>query len=230
MSDINISLLAMYNQMLRDPDSHTFLSADVFILPASFTNDDRYHLSQLILSETAEMEPVYPDADTMSTVVKAWSTARFPAWERILTALNEEYNPIHNYDRTEVETGSDTGTRATADTGTVTDADTGTVQDTADSTVTAQTTGFNSASFADDKKTISQGTSGSTRNLQLQRTNNLTQTETRNLANTRNLHVFGNIGVTTSAQMISGEIDIRKLDIYRIIADEFERYFCLLVY
>lgn len=247
MSDINLSLLGMYNQMQReDGVGPTFLDATVLMLPESFTNDDRNHLAQLILSETAELEPVYPDPATMVTVVKAWSSARVPAWERILAALEEEYNPIHNYDRTEVETGSDTGTRttadtgtkSTADTGTVTDADTGTIQDTTGSTVTGQTTGFNSASFADDKKTTSSGTAGSTRNLQLQRTNNLnrletnnlSQQETRNLANTRNLHVFGNIGVTTAAQMITGEMDIRKWDIFRIIADEFERYFCLLVY
>lgn len=231
MSDITLSLLGMYNQMQRETGAGpTFLDSGVFMLPESFTSDDRFHLAQLILSETAELEPVYPDPATMVTVVKAWSTARVPAWERILTALEEEYNPIHNYDRTELETETDTGTRTTADTGTVTNADTGTVNDTTGSTVTGQVTGFNSATFADDKKTTSSGTVGSTRNLQNLETRNTQNQETRNLTHGRQLHVYGNIGVTTAAQMITGELDIRKLDIFRIIADEFTRYFCLMVY
>lgn len=43
-------------------------------------------------------------------------------------------------------------------------------------------------------------------------------------------HMFGNIGVTTAAQMIEGELTIRRNDIYNIITNEFRRRFCLLVY
>ena len=43
-------------------------------------------------------------------------------------------------------------------------------------------------------------------------------------------HLYGNIGVTTAAQMIQGELEIRRNDIYNIITNEFRRRFCLLVY
>lgn len=43
-------------------------------------------------------------------------------------------------------------------------------------------------------------------------------------------HLYGNIGVTTAAQMIDGELEIRRNDAYNIITNEFRRRFCLLVY
>lgn len=230
MSDITLSILGIYNQQLRDDDQHTFLSPDVMQLPESFETADRQALAHIILLEGAELEAVYPDGRTMNTIVAAWSRARLPSWERMITALDEEYNPLHNYDRTEIATDTDTGTRTIADTGTVTNADTGTVNDTTGSTVTGQVTGFNSNSFADDKKTTSSGTVGSTRNLQNQETRNTQNLETRNLTSGHQLRAYGNIGVTTSAQMLEGELDVRKTDIYRIIADEFIRYFCIMVY
>ena len=48
--------------------------------------------------------------------------------------------------------------------------------------------------------------------------------------NTRKGHMYGNIGVTTAAQMITGELDVRQNDVYRIIANEFIREFCVRIY
>ena len=46
----------------------------------------------------------------------------------------------------------------------------------------------------------------------------------------RNAHLYGNIGVVTSAQMLEGEIEVRKHNIYDLIADCFETELCLMVY
>lgn len=43
-------------------------------------------------------------------------------------------------------------------------------------------------------------------------------------------HLYGNIGVTTSQQMLEEEIRIRRWTIYDHIADSFKKRFCLLVY
>lgn len=40
----------------------------------------------------------------------------------------------------------------------------------------------------------------------------------------------GNIGVTTSQQMIESELDLRKFDIYKYIVDEYKKEVCVLVY
>lgn len=230
MSDMTLSLLGMYNQEQWEIEhggtDGSFMDSDHFYLPEEFSNQDRYNLSALILSETAELEALYPNPATMRIVVPAWSRARCPQWTRLLKALTAEYNPINNYDRFEEETGTDTGTRTETDTGTRSENET--INDTASDTTTGQTTGFNSNTFADDKKTTSSG-SGQ-RNGTRGETRNLSHGETRNLANSRHLHAYGNIGVTTAAEMVTQEITLRKTDIFRIIADEFISYFCLMIY
>lgn len=213
MSDLTISLLGIHNY-LEQTGQTSFMDAEFFILPDSINERARATLTALILSESADLEAVYPEPDTLKTVVNAWSRARVEAWAKMHTALREEYNPLHNYDRHEQEDGTDTGTR--------TDTDSGTVTNDSNDTTTADVTGFNSSTFADDQKTTSRGTGTQTRNLTAQ--------ETRNLANHRELHVYGNIGVTTSAQMLAGELDVRQTDIINIIKDEFIRYFCIMVY
>lgn len=225
MSEMTLSLLGMYNQQVYDEED-TFLDEDVFHLPEDLTADGRAALNALILSESAELEALYPDPNTMRTVVSAWSTARVAAWTRMLDALTAEYNPVHNYDRYEIESGTDTGTRTETDTGTRTENET--VNNSANDTTTGKITGFNSSSFADDKQTVSSG-SGQRTGAKGE-TRNLARGETRNLANSRNLHAYGNIGVTTAVQMIQEDLELRKTDLLRIITDEFVAYFCLQIY
>lgn len=229
MSEILLSPLAIYRAQTA-ANEQTFLDAEYFALPANLTAEDREALSALILSETAELEVVYPEPSTLCTVVKAWSHARLPAWERVLSALTEEYNPVHNYDRYEDEHGTDTGTRTETDTGTRTETEDEDISDSANDTTTGQATGFNSGTFADDKKTISEGRGRRDRDLTRGETRNLSHGETRNLANSRTLHAYGNIGVTTAEAMITEELQLRKTDMLRIITDEFTKYFCLCIY
>lgn len=43
--------------------------------------------------------------------------------------------------------------------------------------------------------------------------------------------MYGNIGVTTSAQMLEGEISVRdRFNIYDIICNSFKRKFCVMIY
>lgn len=49
--------------------------------------------------------------------------------------------------------------------------------------------------------------------------------------NKRKGRAYGNIGVTTSAQMIQGEVDVRTANVYaKLIADAFRTEFCIMVY
>lgn len=208
----------------------SFLDAQYFALPEELSAEDRAALEVLILSESAELETLYPEPSTLCTVISAWSHARVPAWERILSALTAEYNPVHNYDRYETETGTDTGTRTQTHTGNRTETEAEDIADTASDTSTGKTTGFNTNTLTDDKQTVSNGTGSRDRDVTKQETRNLSDGETRNLANSRNLHAYGNIGVTTAVDMIKQDLDLRKTDMLRIIADEFKDYFCLMIY
>lgn len=54
-----------------------------------------------LTAELAELELVYPSAETMKNAIAVWSKSRVGAWNRIAAALNAEYSPIENYDRYE---------------------------------------------------------------------------------------------------------------------------------
>ena len=54
--------------------------------------------------------------------------------------------------------------------------------------------------------------------------------DSENHINTRNGHLYGNIGVTTAAQMLTEERELDKWDVYQAITQEFKYKFCVLVY
>lgn len=54
-----------------------------------------------LLLELAELEVIYPSWITMQRAIADWSKARVSSWDRMLQALNSDYDPIENYDRRE---------------------------------------------------------------------------------------------------------------------------------
>lgn len=167
---------------------------------------DKNVLIDLLLMETAELEVIYPDFDFMKQALGRYSVSRKKEWERMLEALSEKYNPLHNFDRNEEYTDNETGNNTSSNTNTVT------------GTTTEQTTGFNSETFVDRGKQDISGNTSSTGN----------SNATRQFTHTARL--FGNIGVTKSQEMLKDELEVRKTDFYRIVVEEIKNRFCLLVY
>lgn len=207
-----LSLLGIYNV---DP---TVINDTNFPLPNGLTHET---LDPLLLAETAELEILYPEPTTLATVIKAWSTARGPAWAKMAAALNAQYNPIHNYDRTESWTEEREGEHSKA--GTTDNSGTST----GSSTGTLDVAGYNAAgTVASVPKTKDTGSSSGSSSQEGEWTEDGTNAESV----TRTGSVSGNIGVTTSQQMIQSELELREIDLYKIIIQEFERMFCLGVY
>ena len=167
---------------------------------------DKNVLIDLLLMETAELEVIYPDFDFMKQALGRYSVSRKNSWERMLEALSEKYNPLHNFDRNEEYTDNETGNNTSSNTNTVT------------GTTTEQTTGFNSETFVDRGKQDISGNTSSTGN----------SNATRQLTHTARL--FGTIGVTKSQEMLKDELEVRKTDFYKIVVEEIKNRFCLLVY
>ena len=214
MSIILISLIALVNQ------DDTILNSTNFPLPTGVTHEN---LDPLLLAETAELELLYPEPSTLKTVIKAWATVRNPAWARMITALTEEYNPLHNYDRIESWTDAheNSGTKDGSSTNSGTGAATGSGTD------TTTVAGFNDQSNLVNKDRVSSSSNSSTSS---DTENEYSESTGEEGMSTHEGRVQGNIGVTTSAQMLAGELEIRKNDIYRIIIKEFIQMFCLGVY
>lgn len=206
MSIMLISLMTLYNQ-----DS-SILNSTNFPLPTGVTHEN---LDPLLLAETAELEMLYPEPSTLKTVIKAWATARNSAWSRMILALTEEYNPLHNYDRQESWTDEHENEATKSSAGSSESSGSGTDQ--------TQVAGFNDATNLTNKDKLTSESSGDSASEYSEETS-----DTGTI--TRTGRVQGNIGVTTSAQMLAGELEIRQQDIYKIIVREFIKMFCLGVY
>lgn len=132
---------------------------------------------------------------------------------RMYQALTAEYNPINNYEMTETE--SDETTNENTNTAIIdgTKTQTGTVTDSGAQSANTNIYGYDSAVAAPSDNVT--GTNNNTRTDDLTYNDDTTTTTTDNgnTTHSRELSRSGNIGVTTSQQMIQSEIDLRKMDI-----------------
>ena len=211
---------------------------------------DKDTLVNNILLRGGEFEVVYSNPDFYKSAIGLWSNKHYRTFEKWINALNIDYNPLENYDR--MEEWSDSGSRT--NTGTVSDSgirkNTGTqstessskdnFKESGNSTSSDEISAYNSNSFQNDKKNTTNSSNSSETNTtdNNTRTDNLSEsnsnTRTDNLSEKTNSNrigrAHGNIGVTTSQQMLQSELDIAKWNIYEKITDLFLSEFCIMVY
>ena len=72
-----------------------------FVTPASVNPEI---LRELIFTEAGELETIYPNPNLFKQILSSWSQSKLIDWTRIESALNANYSPIENYDRTEEHT------------------------------------------------------------------------------------------------------------------------------
>ena len=171
---------------------------------------DRKDLIDNILEQGAAFEILYPDFEYLQFSIGAWSKRWYRTMEKWLKALTVQYDPLNNYDRHEEWTDND---KVSGKTKTAAGVNT-TGQD--ELSVTA----YDSDQYHNKEKTDSSGTSESTGS---------SETNTDGTS-THSGHLFGNIGVTTSQEMLREELDIQKFNLIQQITDLFLNEFCILVY
>lgn len=195
-----------------------------------------------LLAETAELEVIYPDALFMQAMIGRWSAKELPIWERLYKTTLLEYNPIENYDRMEEWTeAEDTKKNTEADaTGTSrTDTDgTSTRQSNTDGVINDQkyVSAYNEVEFTpterdnntQNEKNESEQKDVGTVSVKTSAENTTDETGNRNLLRKGRAH--GNIGVTTSQQMIEAEREVALYNIIDVIINSFKNRFCLQVY
>lgn len=204
---------------------------ETMAIPDGFTNEQKDLLINAILLECGELEIIYPEYDFMKFAIEAWSHKELPTWQRIYNASLLEYNPIENYNRTEETTIVDDGSDIHS--GNDTSRNSGSDSNTGGGSLTRQndTTGYDSNTFVPREKTTD--TTTDTNTTTYGGVNTFTHGEQIARDNERTItgNISGNIGVTTSQQMLEQEIEIAgKLNIYNLISDSFKNRFCLQVY
>lgn len=258
---------------------------------SEMTNEDKETIIENILNEYAQLEVIYPDPKFMKHAIASWSWKEVPTWDRIYAAAMAQYNPIENYNRTEITTekgtsshtentnGSEThsGTDTETHSGTDTETHSGTDSSSNNSTTRAtgsdseinsgsdvvthteyaydsnvavntgsdttqhghvitrsinETTSINGGSTVNHGETINNKHGEAVANQYGHRVNQIgsnTGSGTNNV--TRESHISGNVGVTTSQSMLESELLVSpKLNVYNYIMESFKHRFCIEVW
>ena len=178
-----------------------------------------------ILMRTRELEILYPDFTYMKKRITIWSNKYQNNWKKLYDTTVLEYNPIENYDRMEDWTDIDIEKGSNFRSNDINN----TVENviTESGSITEQNTAFNDG-LKDHAKNI---TSNNTTNNGTEYTQENGQgSSQRDLKHTKIGRAHGNIGVTTSQQMIQSERDLVVFNLYDVIAESFVENFCLMVY
>lgn len=170
---------------------------------------DKEDIIDLIIAECGELNLVWSNPSYLKNLITKWSKANLNNWNRMYLALYEEYDPLTNYDRNEKMKDI----RTPDLTNTFTD------KNEKGNVTRNYENGYNSGEQVQSGKIES--------DTNIETTNATSGTD----INEHEGRLWGNIGVTTSAQMLTGELEVRMKDnIHDIIVSMFRDKFCILVY
>lgn len=197
---MSIMLASIYNF-----DNSIF---DGINLPDNLSTSD---FINTLMAQYGEMPVLYSYPPMLKTLITTWSNTSQYTWAHLAETLTAEYNPIENYDRTEAYSDVFTGSTTTNATSNATGNGTG----------KTQVYGYNNLTTpADDSS--SETTSASNTNSNSAGTNTSTTTH--------DSRVHGNIGVTTTQQMLQSERDVAMFNIYDVICKDFQKRFLIWIY
>lgn len=171
-------------------------------------------LTDNILLEGGEFEVLYSDPWALKNFISIWADREQATFKRWVDALAIEYAPLENYDRHEdwTDTLDSDGTNST----------TGTNDTSTSGTVTTDVSAYDSSNYQPKDKVTSSET------IDNDTTENSTSTLDNEGVHTGRIH--GNIGVTTSQQMLESELELGYWNIYSRITDMFLKEFCIMIY
>lgn len=179
---------------------------------------DRETVIENILRTCGMFESLFQSPSELKIAVNGWCKMNMKRWGDMCKLLTVDYNPIHNFDRNEEYTD----TENSEDKNDYTGSGTSTTNDSYNNT--RSVAAYNNNELV--KKDGENG-SGESNNTVTNRHNG-----TRNIDKTvkHTSHLFGNIGVTTTQEMILAEIDLRKNTFFTTFIQEFKENFCIMVY
>ena len=175
---------------------------------------EKQTLTDSILLRGGEFEVVYSNPTAMQSLIGIWSNREQATFERWVNALSIEYAPLENYERHEHWTDEASGTGSSGSTGSVNT----TSNDTSELTKSA----YDQSTYSPYEKTINGGTVGTT-------SSDSTNTSMSNDSE-HNGRIHGNIGVTTSQQMLTAELELGYWNVYQKITELFLQEFTIPVY
>lgn len=181
------------------------------------------------------LTPLYhPDPAWLKFYVGRWCSKNTKTWSELYKTTIQDYNPIYNYDRTEETTDTRSGTRSLSEdtsSNTKQNGDTSvtdTSSDSSEHTISAD----NSDSYEPGYNDVSsrQDTQSSESSNHVDVTGDRSVDETTGETYSHKLRAYGNIGVTTTQEMLEAQRTLVRYNVYNEIADSFKEEFCLYIY
>ena len=219
---------------------------------------DKDTLTGNILLRGGEFEVVYSDPEFIQKSISIWSSKWYRTFEKWINALNIDYNPLENYDRMEEWTDnrskkdsytdngrSDSTQSSNGDTSYNEHVDESEIEIHRDTTDTEnKTSAFDSNSYQPRDKTDTEFNSDiNTENDRDTRGSTLSKDSTTGYVTTSGNHsgnededskhigrVHGNVGVTTSQQMLTSELQLAEWNLYEHITDLFLSEYVIPIY
>lgn len=233
MSSAKITLSSFYtwfNTALSEDDLFKNL-----ILPEGIDKDT---LVGNILMTGGEFEVAYADPYFMQNLIGVWSKKWNRTFTKWIDALSIEYSPLENYDRTEEweddtkNTLNNTRTHNNQDKRTLNTENKRTLN--TGNTTTEEVSAYDSSNYQPSKKVTSSDTGTDTMNNTGTDTVDYSGTIKDDGGSSGNAkhkgRIHGNIGVTTSQQMLQSELDIAQWNLYEHITDIFLKEFVIGIY
>lgn len=215
MSSATMTLMGMSNYVPDLFDDLTF--------PAGI---DKETAVDEILLKSGEFEVLYSNPAFLKTAITHWGKKHYRTFEQWVKALAIEFDPLYNYDRFEEYTdakisnaSSKNGSRSVSATSTSTDGSSSTNRD---------VSAYDSSTYEPrEKESGSSGSTGSGSGIAM---NEMEENTTGQEQTKHTAHLYGNIGVTTSTQMLEDFLRVERFTIYEEIADMFVSEFCIMIY
>ena len=195
---------------------------------------DKETLITNLVTELSGFEILYPNPDFMKRLIPVWSAKEFPVWHKLYETTLLKYDPLSNYDRT--EEWEDVGDNSATNNGTTKNIGSSTGSSSGSSSGSGSNknsvAGFNSSELVENEKAENSGqsSSSSSNNSSSNSDTTISGTSTEKLKSTHRGRVSGNIGVTTSQQMLDEERRVALFNLYDRIIESFKMRFCVLVY
>lgn len=171
------------------------------------------------------------DPGYMRRAIGVWSRRRKPIWEKLLKTTQFEYDPISNYDRKEEYEDKHTSTDKKESTSSSKSDVTNTVVGVSgySENTENQVSADNVSGYSPESKRMgnsSENSSTKTTDAGAGTVSGKDVTEHREEIK-HTAHFYGNIGVTTTQEMIAEERKIVDFSLEEIIADDYRDRFCL---
>ena len=203
MASAKMTLIGMYNY-----DNTLFAN---LTMPEGIEKDN---VINCLLLQGGEFEVQHGNPVFIHDAMAIWSGTYYDTMDRWIKALAIEYAPLENYDRMEHWTDELDGTGSSNSTGTL------------DNTTTEETertkSAFDSSTYQPYDKVNGRTVSDTD---STDRTNTTVSNDSEH-----NGRIHGNIGVTTSQQMLLQELDLGYWNLYQRITQLFLQEFVIPIY